>query len=424
MPKGKRKLDHILTDATEKEIFGGNILESLIREEAATVVFVPHAGRSKAIKYIADKSKEIGFERLGNYKIVLIDWEKMMSTNPGEIFKIMVSELEIEELGGEDYLKIFNNLEKKIVKLVGEGIHLIFIFKQWERAEYPIQFFNNLVYLWRLDKTRIHYVFASNQSLVVDDKLNKYGKLAELVCANIVYYPLFGGDDREVVIQELAGKYKYVASNKQKDIISRISGGHPFLIKLGLRESVWLKDDSEAKWYKFFAESWEINKAFKDIWEVMPADDKRTVGQVANGEAISYGKVSEYLKGLRLVNEAAGKAVLFSEAFGNFLRNRKIEGGNELSVNQESGEIAVNGERVSDNFSLTEHKLLIFLIGVKNQVVTREKVAEILWGKDSYEKYSDWAMDKALYNLRKKLEKIGCRDKLQAIRRRGYRLIN
>ncbi|MBM3209246.1 winged helix-turn-helix domain-containing protein [Candidatus Shapirobacteria bacterium] len=57
-------------------------------------------------------------------------------------------------------------------------------------------------------------------------------------------------------------------------------------------------------------------------------------------------------------------------------------------------------------------------------VISRDEIAEILWGKESYDKYSDWSIDQMISQLRKKLNQLGISPKsLQTIRDRGYRWI-
>jgi hypothetical protein len=54
-----------------------------------------------------------------------------------------------------------------------------------------------------------------------------------------------------------------------------------------------------------------------------------------------------------------------------------------------------------------------------NQVISRDEVAQVLWGKSWEKEYSDWAIDRAISNLRHKLAET--KFKLIAIRNRGYK---
>ena len=55
---------------------------------------------------------------------------------------------------------------------------------------------------------------------------------------------------------------------------------------------------------------------------------------------------------------------------------------------------------------------------------SRDEIGDTLWGKESYEKYSDWAIDQLMSKLRKKLEKLGIKDRLATVRGKGYKLLS
>jgi len=82
-----------------------------------------------------------------------------------------------------------------------------------------------------------------------------------------------------------------------------------------------------------------------------------------------------------------------------------------------------NSEKVgSDEVPhLTAQEKLIFefLINRPNQVISRNEIAQVMWGKMWDQKYSDWAIDRAISNLRRKLNHT--RYSLMSIRNRGYK---
>lgn len=66
-----------------------------------------------------------------------------------------------------------------------------------------------------------------------------------------------------------------------------------------------------------------------------------------------------------------------------------------------------------------ESKLVSCLFDHQNSVVSRDDLAQALWGEDWYSHYSDWTIDTNIHNLRKKLLPHW---KLTTIRNRGYLL--
>ena len=70
-------------------------------------------------------------------------------------------------------------------------------------------------------------------------------------------------------------------------------------------------------------------------------------------------------------------------------------------------------------FGKFELKLLNQLFKNKDSVVSRDRIGETLWGINWYEKYSDWAIDSHISNIRKKISKDW---KILTRRERGYML--
>ena len=64
----------------------------------------------------------------------------------------------------------------------------------------------------------------------------------------------------------------------------------------------------------------------------------------------------------------------------------------------------------------------MFLNGV-NKLKSRDDIGDVLWGKESYEKYSDWAIDQIMSKIRKKLGLLGTKTRIVTVRGRGYKLV-
>lgn len=78
-----------------------------------------------------------------------------------------------------------------------------------------------------------------------------------------------------------------------------------------------------------------------------------------------------------------------------------------------------------NNLTRQETDLLNFLTTSSGQVVSFDKVAEILWGEKSFEKYSLQAMAKVVENLRKKIRDSGINRELIFTKRgKGYIFVN
>ena len=105
------------------------------------------------------------------------------------------------------------------------------------------------------------------------------------------------------------------------------------------------------------------------------------------------------------------------------IRRRNFDGSqsivvNEITIVPEERTVKVNNEAV--NLTAKEYDLLMFFISNKNRVVSKNSIAEHLWGDDSDQLDSHDFIYVHLRNLRKKLAEKGCEDYVQTIYGIGY----
>lgn len=109
------------------------------------------------------------------------------------------------------------------------------------------------------------------------------------------------------------------------------------------------------------------------------------------------------------------------------LRRRNFEGGNEVKFNEISIDIN-NKLALVNNKQLTltkkEYDLLLFFITNKNKVLTKESIAEHLWGDDMDMADSFDFIYTHIKNLRKKIVDQGGNDYVKTVYGMGYRFGN
>ena len=108
----------------------------------------------------------------------------------------------------------------------------------------------------------------------------------------------------------------------------------------------------------------------------------------------------------------------------SLVRRRHFDGTNELvfneiRVNIDSGEVFINGSMI--DLTRKEYEILLYLIVNKNKVITREAIAEHVWGDNiSYSDNFDFIYSH-IKNLRKKIEQKNGSDYLNNIYGIGYK---
>ena len=101
----------------------------------------------------------------------------------------------------------------------------------------------------------------------------------------------------------------------------------------------------------------------------------------------------------------------------NFDGNKSIVV-NEITIVPEERLVKINNETIT--LTSKEFDLLLFFVSNKNRVVSKNAIAEHLWGDDADQSDSHDFIYVHLKNLRKKLAEKGCPDYVQTIYGIGY----
>ncbi|MET2986177.1 response regulator transcription factor [Aureibaculum conchae] len=108
----------------------------------------------------------------------------------------------------------------------------------------------------------------------------------------------------------------------------------------------------------------------------------------------------------------------------SLIRRRNFDGDefiefNEIRVDPSSKEVTVHGKPVE--VTKKEYNLLLYFITNKNKVLTKESIAEHLWGDDIEMADSYDFIYTHMGNLRKKINKLGGNNYLQTMYGLGYK---
>lgn len=107
------------------------------------------------------------------------------------------------------------------------------------------------------------------------------------------------------------------------------------------------------------------------------------------------------------------------------LRRKQYDGSdiitfNEISINTDSKTLSINGNELA--LTKKEYDLLLFFLINKNRVLTKEAIAEHLWGDNIDMADSFDFIYTHLNNIRKKIKHAGGKDYIKTIYGMGYKL--
>jgi len=108
----------------------------------------------------------------------------------------------------------------------------------------------------------------------------------------------------------------------------------------------------------------------------------------------------------------------------SLIRRQKFDGSeiitfNEIQINPSSKSVTVNDKLIE--LTKKEYNLLLYFITNKNKVLTKESIAEHLWGDDIEMSDSYDFIYTHMGNLRKKIKKLGAPDYLKTMYGLGYK---
>lgn len=105
------------------------------------------------------------------------------------------------------------------------------------------------------------------------------------------------------------------------------------------------------------------------------------------------------------------------------IRRRNFEGNkamviNEITIIPEERKVSVKGQEII--LTNKEYELLLFFVANKNRVLSKNSIAEHLWGDNFDQIDSHDFIYSHLKNIRKKLTEKGCEDYIQTVYGIGY----
>lgn len=222
------------------------------------------------------------------------------------------------------------------------------------------------------------------------------------------YYPLFDSLEATRFVHYLAKSWNMSKLTKSKvhKMVS-MCGGQMWLLKHIMREyhtNPKLDFDKLAELPGTEFRLNLISQAFT------AAEIAALSGQLANAST------QKYLERVGLLENGKCTVSLLKTHLQRCVLSKKLTVSN--------GEIYCNDVNLKHSFSPQEKKVLYLLIKQKGKGVSRDAIADVLWGNDVEEKYSVWAIEQLIKRLRLKLKEIGLPESyIKTFHKIGYGIV-
>ena len=365
----------------KEEVFGLSL-----RKESGTVFFLPGTGRNSITRYLAHFGKNEGI-------VLVVDSDEEVSIIA--LWKAMLIEQGIE----------FNATDSDgiLLEITGGGRRVLLCTKTDEGGPSV----GRLSRYRNLQSTMIDFSFGVCGEREMEDIAKDLGELGRFALQNNWVMPLFDMESVGYVIKnQMSGGFVEKMNEERAGKIKKLSGGYVSLTRFFLRHPDLLDEEVQ--------ENPEVKFFFDGIWNSLADESRLWLLDFVSGKKVVE---RDFLVKTGIVKN--GK--LFSEVFEKYINGLAKQV--VPVVKEVNGVLMVGNSRAEVLLTIQEMKVLkVLLCG---EIVSREKVADVLWGTESEERYSDWAINQVIRRIRVKIGDVREDKKLiETIRGRGFVIRN
>lgn len=416
--------------------FARNVFLPVTKQYCVTCLFAPGGGKRTFITFLL-KEKTILQALFGSsYRKTLFLYvnpdEALEETNEAYL-RLMVDTLVLslsEHSISYPTPAIQNPLQllKYFVSLlVHDSWRVVFLLSDFEYTlTLSPSIYRNLETILGLEKEYVAFVFLSGCNLITPELLLKFHNLKYSITRFVTYRPLLTHEERLYLMGKVTENLGASPLNaSQIRLLERLCGGHPQLLKFALTALIqsgneYLKNDQSAE--KFILDYPQLHTICADIWHALTKREQQCVFYVYRSRKITSPEDSDYLRQTGLLWQKGNEYFLFGTLFTQYIQS--VIPAQKLVYTADTDELYYGAKNCGHVFTPQEFRLLTHLIGKHAAVVSRDEVGQVLWGKEYFEKYSDWMIDKIISTIRKKLDGIGFSShKLITLKKRGFYLV-
>lgn len=328
--------------------------------------------------------------------------------------KKYIENLFLDGIQSKNTFLLIENIKKALNKIISEGVYPTIFFIRFDRISESAsaEFFANLEGLKNSTDDKLSFVFTTSRGLnSVSPKVFSHTSLS--LAESEIYLKPAQSEDLKIISESYIKRFGLRISPQTEDELIKLTGGYVQYLQLAL--IILSKPENNPSKIKKLLETLlsdeRIRLQSEELWEGLIENEQQILLMVLNNQPLSEKDLagSKYLIDSGFLVSSKGRFKIFSEIFENFLKskNGKDEKGNNGKI----------------ELSRKEHLLFSYLKQNLGEVCEREAIIEAVWPEEEALGVSDWAIDRLVARLRKKIKEEGGFE-IVTIKTRGFKLMS
>ena len=269
------------------------------------------------------------------------------------------------------------------------------------------------------NRPNVSLLFLFGINITSSDWLKKLASYT-IPYQNVIIHQFYEEKDQSQFIFYLEKLYQVKIPSEIKNKIQVNCGGNLWFIKQAVRYFVKTKD--EEKLFNHEEMLMRLKIVTSEFSSLENSVLEKIIKKINNFED-KEKPVLDYLISTRLIKKTNKKYFITIPIIENYLKNQLISQ-TQINVNKK-GQVITNNIVMESCFSKKEKSLIKYFINNQNKIIPRSEIAQIIWGSNYLENYTDWALDQLIKRLRTKLENFGLpKDLIKTIKNQGYKFQN
>lgn len=342
--------------------------------------------------------------------------KRVLDTVEGSDFapktKKYIENLFLDGIQSKNTFLLIENIKRALSKIISEGVFPTIFFIRFDRISESAtaDFLANLEGLKSSTHGKLSYVFTTSRGLnSISPKVFSHTSLS--LAETEIFLKPASPEDLQVICDAYIKRFGLrISAETEKELI-KLTGGYVQYLQLAL---ITLNEpEVNNKKISNLSELLENDERIKlqseELWEGLTGDEQEILLKVVEGEKLTEKdlKDNKYLSDSGFMVKTKNGFNIFSPLFEKFLKKKAEKG---------------EGSNGKIDLSKKEHLLFSFLKDNLGEICEREAIIEAVWPEEEALGVSDWAIDRLVARLRKKIKDEG-EFEIVTIKTRGFKLI-